>query len=62
MRGTINNYRLRIDQLDNGYTVTIDNNNVASKIFENLNELLTYVENFFKVGERTRHLKGKINE
>ena len=54
MNSTVSDYRLRIDQLDNGYTITIDNNNGASRVFEKLEDVLEYVKQFFDRGEKTR--------
>ncbi len=51
MNSPINNYRLCINQLDNGYTVCTDNDNASSKVFEKLEDLLEYVKKFFAIGE-----------
>ena len=54
MNSTCGNYRLHINQLDNGYTVKTDNDNAPSIVFEELEDLLEYVKTFFEVGEETR--------
>jgi len=54
MNSMLNNYRLRINQLNNGYTVTKDSDNAETLVFEKLEDLLEYVKDFFSIGERTR--------
>lgn len=41
------NYRIRIDKVDNGYYITLDNDNHISKVFATLDEVIGFLQKFF---------------
>lgn len=40
-------YRVEINKVENGYTVRIDNDNAASRVFTSFEALVHYITEFF---------------